>query len=169
MAAQRNIVLIGMPASGKSTVGRLLAERLRRPFVDTDTVLEQRHGVSLADLLQTCGLDGFVAREEQAVLELDVRGAVIATGGSVVYGERGMAALREHGTVVLIDCPLQVLARRLGDPAARGMVIAPGQTLEELLQERLPLYRRYADITVVCDAEPEVVVEEVIEALGEAG
>lgn len=169
MAARRNIVLIGMPASGKSTVGRLLAERLRRPFVDTDTVLEQRHGVPLADLLQTCGLDGFVAREEQVVLELDVRGAVIATGGSVVYGERGMAALREHGTVVLIDCPLQVLARRLGDPAARGMVIAPGQTLDELLQERLPLYRRYADITVGCDAEPEMVAEAVIEALGEAG
>lgn len=157
MRAQRNIVLIGMPASGKSTVGRLLAERLRRPFVDTDAVLEQRHGMPLAELLQACGAAGFVAREEQA---LDVE---------VVYGGRAMSALREHGIVVLIDCPLPVLARRLGDPAARGMVIAPGQTLEELLQERLPLYRRYADITVGCDAEPEAVVEEVIEALRESG
>lgn len=169
MRAQRNIVLIGMLASGKSTVGRLLAERLRRPFVDTDAVLEQRHGMPLAELLQACGAAGFVAREEQAVLDLDVQGAVIATGGSVVYGGRAMSALREHGIVVLIDCSLPVLARRLGDPAARGMVIAPGQTLEELLQERLPLYRRYADITVGCDAEPEAVVEEVIEALRESG
>jgi shikimate kinase len=152
-----NIVLIGMPAAGKSVVGRLLAERLGRPLIDTDRVLEQRHGLPLSELLRRHGLDRFIELEEQALLALDVREAVIATGGSVIYGEQGMQALRAGGVLVFLDVPLETLERRVGDPAARGMVIEAGQSFADLYQERLPLYRRYADLTVAGEGDPQQV------------
>lgn len=160
-----NIVLIGMPAAGKSAVGKRLAVRLGRPFIDTDDVIEQEHGKSLARLLRERGLDGFIALEQRTLIALDARDAVIATGGSVVYAEQGMQALRRHGRLVFLDCPLELLASRVGDPAARGMVIDPDQTLAQLYAERLPLYRRYADLTVSCEGDVEQVTAAVAAAV----
>lgn len=158
-----NLVLIGMPAAGKSTVGRLLATRLARPFVDTDAVLAARTGRALPELMRREGLSGFRQREEEAVLALTDERAVIATGGSVVYSAPAMQRLRERGWVVFLDVPLAELSVRVGDPRARGMVIAPGQSFAELFAERRPLYRRYADVCIDCSGlAPAAVAERVL-------
>ncbi len=161
-----NIILIGMPAAGKSTVGRLLATRLQRTFVDTDQLMEQRCGKSLAALMAEVGLTGFRAVEEQTLLEVNASDAVIATGGSAVYSEPGMRALSRQGKVIFLNCALEVLASRVGSPRARGMVIAPGQSLADLYRERLPLYMRYADLQIDYRTEaPEEVARQILAAL----
>ncbi|ABI56266.1 shikimate kinase [Alkalilimnicola ehrlichii MLHE-1] len=167
MTPDQSLILIGMPAAGKSTVGRRLAARLQRPFIDTDAVMEARCGQSLQALMAERGVEGFRAAEARVLCDLQpAEPAVIATGGSVVYAARGMAALRRLGTVVFLDCPVAVLAHRVGDPVARGMVIAAGQSLAALHRERLPLYRRYADHTIACDDDPpEVVAGRVLRVL----
>lgn len=164
--SKSNLVLIGMPAAGKSTVGRLLAARLDRPFLDTDALIEASYGMRLSQLIAERGLEGFRQAEEATLMALEAQDAVIATGGSVVYSERGMAALRDLGLVVFLHCPLSVLAARVGDPAARGMVIEPGQSFAELYGQRLPLYRRHADVEVTCsDLPPQGVAERVLKAV----
>ena len=162
--AKTNLVLIGMPAAGKSTVGRLLADRFRCPFIDTDEVIESNHRKRLYQIIEERGLPGFRKAEEEALLTLDVHDTVIATGGSVIYGDAGMRALREQGVVVFLNTPLAVLSERVGDPTARGMVIGPGQTFPELYAQRLPLYRRYADIEIAAGDEPPAVVAERVRA-----
>lgn len=154
MMRKRNLVLIGMPASGKTTVGRRLAERLRRPFVDTDQWIMDAHGMRLRDIIAERGLDGFRAVEEAALIELDADDAVISTGGSAVYSAPGMQALRQNGRTIFLDAPLELLSARVGDVTARGMVIAPGQSFAELYAERRPLYQRYADLTVAVGDDP---------------
>lgn len=155
-----------MPAAGKTTVGRWLAEHFRSPFIDTDEVIESLHGKRLYQIIEERGLAGFRRAEEEALLGLDVHDTVIATGGSVVYSDAGMRALRAGGVVVFLNTPLDVLSRRVGDPTARGMVIGPGQSFAELFAERQPLYRRYSDLEIACDdAPPEDVVERVLAAL----
>mgnify|MGYP001116934469 CR=1 FL=1 len=161
-----NLVLIGMPAAGKTTVGRLLAQALGLEFLDTDELIERVNGKKLHEIIAERGLAGFRATEEAALLGLDVKRTLIATGGSVIYSEPGMRALRRLGPVAFLNCPLPVLSRRVGDPTARGMVIAPGQSFAELYEERLPLYRRYADVEIDCDElPPEVVARRVRAAL----
>jgi shikimate kinase len=145
---RRNLVLIGMPGVGKSTVGVLLAKATGRDFVDTDVWIQAREGAGLPELLARHGRAGFLALEERHVLDLDAESTVIATGGSVVYGERAMAKLRAGGLVVHLALSLRELEARLGSLAARGVVIDPGQDLATLHAERLPLYRRFADATV---------------------
>ncbi len=155
-----NLVLIGMPAAGKTTVGKQLAARLRRPFIDTDRVLEERTGIDLAALMAAGGPEGFRQAEEQMLLGLTAAGSVIATGGSVVYSEPGMHALRALGPLIFLHCPVESLAARVGDPALRGMLVAPDQSFEALFSERLPLYRRYADIEIsTAHCTPGQVVE----------
>lgn len=164
--SKTNLVLIGMPAAGKSTVGHLLAEHFRCPFIDTDEVIEANHGKRLYQIIEERGLPGFRQAEEQALLGLDVHDSVIATGGSVIYGDAGMQALRRQGVVVFLNTPLPVLSARVGDPTARGMVIAAGQSFADLYAQRLPLYRRYADIEIDCDDLPSVkVAQRVLAAL----
>lgn len=154
-----------MPGAGKTAVGKVIAQRLGRDFIDTDDLLERHSGRPLAELLQTHGRNGFRALEEAMLLALQARNSVIATGGSVVYSEPGMAALRRLGVIVFLDCPLDVLEHRVGDHAARGMVIAPEQTLADLYREREPLYQRYAELVVWSVGEVEQVAEAVVEAL----
>jgi shikimate kinase len=144
----RNIVLIGMPGVGKTTIGKRLARSLDRTFVDTDRVIEEREGASLQQIIARVGLDGFRRIEEDSVAALDCRASVVATGGSVVYGERAMTHLSAHGLLVWLRLPLAILERRVGDPDARGMVRAAGQTLASLASEREPLYARWADASV---------------------
>lgn len=165
-----NIVLIGMPASGKSTVGVLLAKRLRKSFVDTDLYLQQRCGQSLAEILASGGNAHFRALEEEAILGLDCTDTVIATGGSVVYSARAMEHLRSLGVVVYLRAELEELAERIGDLDARAVVRAAGQSLASLFAERAPLYARYADVVVpVGGADQQAVVERVVRLLDEWG
>ena len=166
MNGANNIVLIGMPAAGKSTLGVLLAKATGRSFLDTDVHIQAREGRTLQRILAQEGVAGFRRIEEQGVLALECRDTVIATGGSVVYGEGAMEHLKAGGIVVYLQLPLSVLARRIKDFARRGVVMSADQTLADLLAERDPLYRRYADVTVDCRARThEEVLGRVLETL----
>lgn len=145
-----NLVLIGMPGAGKSTLGVLLAKRTARDFVDTDVLLQARAGRSLQAILDADGIDAFRRIEEETVLSLQCRNTVIATGGSVVYGEAGMRHLRAAGVIIYLDVPLAVLEERLQDLPERGVVGLAGRRFAELYAEREPLYRRWADVRVAC-------------------
>jgi len=166
VADDRNVVLIGMPGAGKSTCGVLLAKVTGRPFIDTDVWIQSLEGCRLQEIIDGRGLAAMRAVEEQRVLELDVRGHVVATGGSVVYSEPAMRHLKEAGEVVFLQVGVGVLHERLGDAAERGIVRAPGQSFDDLYAERLPLYRRYADHTIDCNGlDHEGVVAAMIKAV----
>ena len=167
LTANRNVILIGMPGVGKSTVGVLLAKRLGFAFIDTDIYIQVREGRSLQAIIQAHGADEFCRIEENYILSLAVGSHVIAPGGSVVYRPNAMAHLKANGFTVHLDIAVECLMRRLDDIDARGVVIAPGQTIEGLFAERRPLYIRYADVTVVTDGlTPDQVVGHVLAALG---
>lgn len=144
-----NIILIGMPASGKSTVGVILAKLLGFDFIDTDLLIQRREQQRLSEIIATRGLPAFLAAEEAACLSVQPSHSVIATGGSVVYSDAAMRHLKSLGTVVYLAVDYQTLEGRLHDIQGRGVVLCPGQTLEELYAERVPLYQKNADITVV--------------------
>lgn len=143
-----NIILIGMPASGKSTVGVILAKLLAYDFVDTDLLIQRREGKPLSAVIEERGIDGFLAAEEAAVLSLKAENTVVATGGSVVYSEAAMKHLKRGGRAIFLDVDYETLHKRLTDIRGRGVVLRDGQTLRELYDERLALYRRYADAAV---------------------
>lgn len=149
-----NIVLIGMPGVGKSTVGVVLAKKLGYAFVDADLVIQSREGKLLHEIIAEQGVEGFWRTEEAVGESLDVRRAVIATGGSAVYGERAMAHYRQIGTVVYLSLPLEGIRERLGDLTERGVTLRDGQDLDGLYEERQPLYEKFADVTVDCDGLP---------------
>ena len=144
--ALSNIVLIGMPGCGKSTVGVLLAKALGMDFVDTDVVFQAKEGRKLQRIIEEIGIDAFLKKEEEAILDLALDRTVIATGGSVVYGERAMKRLHENGVVIYIRLPYAEIERRLSNLATRGVTLREGQTLYDLYQERIPLYENEADI-----------------------
>lgn len=146
-----NIVLIGMPSSGKSTVGVVLAKAMGYRFVDSDLVIQDRTGLLLSEIIDGQGLEGFNRLENEINASLDCRKAVIATGGSVVYGREAMEHLKAIGTVVYIELPFAVLRERIGDLTKRGVSIRVGQTFRDLYEERKPLYEKYADITIHAD------------------
>ena len=143
-----SIVLIGMPGSGKSTVGVLLAKEMRKDFVDTDLLIQTRTGRALQEILDGDGVEGFLAQEERTILEFAPSGQVVATGGSVVYSRASMEHLARKGICVYLDCTIQALEGRLSNLDSRGVVRAPGQTIEHLLAERDPLYRTWARLVV---------------------
>ena len=164
-----NIVLIGMPGAGKSTVGVVLAKKLGYGFVDSDLVIQERCGKLLHELIEERGVEGFWKLENEVNSSLDRRRSVIATGGSAVYGAEAMEHLREIGAVVYLKLPCGEIAERLGDLNARGVTLRPGQTLQELYEERVPLYEKYAHVTVECDGKMlrEIVTEIAAEAFAE--
>jgi shikimate kinase len=162
-----NVVLIGMPGAGKSTVGVVLAKRLGLAFLDTDVLLQARTGRRLQQLINLDGLPAFRRLEEELLLRLAVRKTVIATGGSAVYSEAGMAALRRRGKIVFLDLPLPALERRVRDMDSRGLVIDPGETFTDLYLRRLPLYRRWAEGVVEGEGKSvEAVAAEIAAWLG---
>ena len=166
-SADSNIVLIGMPGVGKSTIGVLLAKATSRNFVDTDVVIQRRHQRRLQDIIETEGMDAFKRLEERALLDLNVRGHVIATGGSVVYSHPAMTHLKTSGVVVYLKLPFELLESRVASLDVRGVVREPAQTLADLYRARRPLYERYADLTVDCTGlTHEEVATAVMEALG---
>ena len=140
--------MIGMPGCGKSTVGVLLAKALGFDFVDTDVVFQAKEGMKLQRIIDEIGIDAFLKREEEAILGLSCDKTVIATGGSVVYGERAMKHLHKSGVVVYIRLPYQEIEKRLSNLATRGVTLREGQTLYDLYLERIPLYEREADIVL---------------------
>ncbi len=147
---KKNIVLIGMPGAGKSTVGVILAKRLGFDFVDTDLLIQSRTGLRLQEVIDTQGLPRFREIEEQTLIDLDAQNSVIATGGSVIYCPKGMAALATKGMFVYLQVPLIDLEQRLADMGQRGLVMHKGQTLAHLYQQRTPLYQKYAQLTQDC-------------------
>ncbi|MEN8189441.1 MAG: shikimate kinase [Thermodesulfobacteriota bacterium] len=169
MASKKtNIVLIGMAGAGKSTVGLSLARCLGRPFVDTDDLISSSRGSTLQETIDREGVETFRRYEEQVLLEVSLRDHVIATGGSVIYSERGMAHLRSCGTVVYLDLPLEVLQARVDNVDGRGLVRSPEQSFAELFEERQPLYGQWADLTIDCSGKSvDEISHEITTALGE--
>lgn len=145
---KNNLIFIGMPSSGKSTLGRLLAKELDRPFLDTDDVIRRINGCELHEIMDRDGLDGFLQREVEAICTVDVDNTVIATGGSAIYSPAGMDHLKKIGKVIYVAISYETLEKRVGDPHLRGVVIAPDKTLHDLYDERVPLYEKYADLTL---------------------
>lgn len=143
-----DITLIGMPGSGKSTVGVLLAKTLGFQFVDTDLIIQQREGALLQDILDSRGVEAFLDCEEAAIRTLDCARTVISPGGSAVCRAGAMDHLKALGRVVYLHVPLAELERRVSNITTRGIAMAPGEGLADVYAQREPLYRRYADLTV---------------------
>lgn len=145
-----NIILTGMPGSGKSTIGVLLAKALGYQFLDVDLVIQEREGALLQEILNTRGTQAFLEAEERAVLSLDCRHTVIAPGGSAVCRDGAARHLSALGLMVYLNVPLEELTRRIRNMSSRGIAMEPGQTLADVLAYRDPLYRKYADLIVDC-------------------
>lgn len=143
-----NIILIGMPGAGKSTVGVVLAKVLGYHFIDSDLLIQEQEQCLLKDIIERDGLEGLIAIEEQVNSRIQAEKSVIATGGSVIYGTRAMEHLREIGVVVYIRLEYKTIKKRLGDIRQRGVVLREGQTLKALYEERCPLYEQYAHIII---------------------
>ena len=157
-----NIILIGMPGSGKSTCGVLAAKALLKNFFDTDLLLQNIEGKRLQDIINENGIDYFNEAEENAILSLDIRGTVIATGGSVVYSEKSMEHLKKLGRVIYLHLDYDTMADRIKNITTRGVVLKEGHTLLDMYNERLSLYEKYADDTIICD---NLSVEDVVTSI----
>ncbi len=144
----RNVILIGMPGCGKSTLGVVLAKSLGFDFLDTDLIISKNCGKKLQTILDEDGIERFLQLENQAGISLCCKNTVIATGGSMVLSADAMTHLKSIGLVVYINVMLDVLKRRITNMKTRGIVFKKGETLEDIYRERTPLYKRYADITV---------------------
>lgn len=157
-----NIILIGMPGCGKSTVGVVLAKSIGYDFVDSDLVIQKQMKETLSQIIEDDGLDEFISIEERINSQINVSDSVIATGGSVVYGTKAMEHLKSIGIVVYLKLSYESIKSRLGDLAKRGVVIKEGSTLLDLYNERIPLYEKYADIILECEGkEIREIVEEI--------
>lgn len=146
-----NIILIGMPGCGKSTVGVVLAKALGMDFIDSDLLIQRSRNMRLHQIIEQVGDEGFRAIENKVNAGIDVDNCIIATGGSVVYGTEAMEHLRAIGQVVYLALEYEQVEERLGDLHARGVSMKPGQTLRDLYNERTPLYEKWAHHTIPCD------------------
>ena len=144
----RNIILIGMPGVGKSSVGVVLAKILGYRFLDSDLVIQEQEGKLLHEIIEEKGLEGFLEVEDRINSTITCEKSIVATGGSAVYGEAAMNHFKEIGTVVYLKSDYETIVERLGDLKARGVAMKEGQSLRELYDERCPLYEKYADIIV---------------------
>ncbi len=161
-----NIVLIGMPGSGKSTVGIILAKLISFNFVDTDVLIQISQGRTLQDIVDTEGYMALREIEERILLKLDCFDHVIATGGSAVYSHVAMTHLKSNGVVVFLNVELPILESRIHDFATRGLAKRPDQSIEDLFEERFVLYTKYADVTIECkDFTQEEVCEDIISSI----
>lgn len=145
---KNNIILIGMPGVGKSSVGVVLAKVMGSQFVDSDLIIQEQRGKLLKDIIAESGIDGFIEIENNVNSNINMENTVIATGGSVVYGKKAMEHLKAIGTVVYLKASYEEIHKRLGNLEGRGVVLKDGQDLKALYNERTPLYEKYADIIV---------------------
>lgn len=143
-----NLILIGMPACGKSTMGVVLAKTLGMSFIDTDLLIQQEEGEKLQKIIDERGMEAFLAIEERVLSQVKADNAVISTGGSAVYSKTAMEHLKSIGKIVYICLSLEEIQRRLKNIKTRGIAMKPGETLEDLYNKRVPLYEQYADITL---------------------
>jgi shikimate kinase len=166
MLKDDNIILIGMCGVGKSTVGVLLAKALSRYFLDTDVYIQAIENKGLQEIIDEKGLEEFCKIEESHVLCIDVKNAVIATGGSVIYSDRAMKHLAKNGVIIHLDLDYDLIEKRVTNIDSRGIVMAKGKTLKSLYNDRHPLYQKYADITINCGTlNHDEVVSAIIKAL----
>jgi shikimate kinase len=162
----KNIILIGMPGVGKSTVGVVLAKHMGYHFLDSDLVIQEAEGKLLHEIISEKGTQGFLEIEDSINAAITADRTVIATGGSAVYGRTAMQHFRDIGKVVYLSLPYKELEERLGDLHERGVALAPGQTLCELFEERKPLYEKYGEIVIDCSQKQiREIVAEIVEKL----
>lgn len=147
-AQPENIILIGMPGAGKSTLGVLLAKAVGYDFIDTDLLIQRQAGMTLGDYLHNYGYQALRRLEAQVIQRLDSASTVVATGGSAVYSDEAMCHLKASGYVVYLQCALDVLDGRIASMSDRGIAAPSGQTLADVQAERIPLYEHFADLTV---------------------
>lgn len=160
-----NVILIGMPGSGKTTVGTYLSELIGYGYIDSDSVIVAREGMRLSEIIEQKGTEAFLDIEAKVNSEICASRCVIATGGSVIYRERALEALKKIGKVVYLQVSYEEIDRRLGDLKARGVALKEGFTLRDLYNERVPLYEKYADVVVCLDG---LTVEQSAKAVEEA-
>lgn len=158
----KNIILIGMPGAGKSTVGVVLAKKLGYAFMDVDLVMQAKEGKLLHEIISERGVEGFWQVEEEVNESIQADRTVIATGGSAVYGDGAMAHYKTIGQIVYLSLPLAQIRKRLGNLDERGVTLRAGQDLTALYEERIPLYEKYADITVNCE---NLSIREIVEKI----
>ncbi len=163
-----NIILIGMPAAGKSTIGVLLAKSLLKAFVDTDLAIQTEYGCALSDIIEKEGTDAFLRIENDIICALRYRSSIVATEGSAVYGEEAMRHLKKDGIVVYLELSLGEIEKRIGNIHTRGVAMKNGDSLAELYVEREPLYNKYADVAVNCEGlTAEECVEKIIDRVNQ--
>ncbi len=146
-----NVILIGMPGSGKSTCGVVAAKLMLKNFFDTDLLIQNIEGASLQDIIDNKGNDYFQEAEEKAILSLDIQGTVIATGGSVVYSQKAMEHLKSLGRIIFLNIDYEHMLSRISNLSTRGVLIKNGETLKDMFDERLPLYEKWADDVINCN------------------
>lgn len=157
-----NIILIGMPSSGKSTVGKALAKTIGMNFVDTDRLIEKRENMKLQEIINLHGNDYFGKVEETVLIDFEEDDCIVATGGSAIYYEDAIKNFKKNGIILYLEVTFETVLERLNNIKTRGVTLKKGQTLEDLYKERVPLYEKYADITVKAD---EGTVEETIKKI----
>lgn len=160
----KNMIFIGMPAVGKSTVGVVVAKRLGYRFIDTDLLIQEREGKLLKEIIEEKGIEGFLEIEDRVNAEVEAEKSVISPGGSVVYCENAMKHYKEIGTVVYLQISFDIINRRLKNAKNRGVVLKDGQTFRELYEERTALFEKYADVTI---CEDELSLEETVDRVME--
>lgn len=162
----KNIVLIGLPGAGKSTIGVILAKTLGMRFIDTDILIQENTGRILQTIINEDGTEAFLKTEEKNILGLNVTNAVIATGGSAVYSSHAMEHLKSDSIIVYLNISFDEMKRRLRNIKTRGVVMIPGQNLRDMVNQRIPLYEHYADIAIDCSYDDfENVVEKVVKKI----
>lgn len=163
---EKNIILIGMPASGKSTVGVILAKELKYGFSDTDLLIQTKTDQTLTEIIDERGNEGFLKLEDEILSEIDVKGHVIATGGSAIYGKNAMENFRRNGVIVYLKAGYDTIEKRLNNIETRGVAMGKDETLKDIYYKRIPVYEKYADVTVEVDGlNVEQTVQKIIGSL----
>ena len=162
---KENIILIDMPGSGKSTCGVLAAKALLKNFFDTDLLFQGLEEKRLQDIIDDDGIEYFLSAEERAILSLDISATVVATGGSVVYSDKSMEHLKKSGKVIYLHLSYDTMVDRIKNITTRGVVVKEGDSLEDMYNERLPMYQKWADVVINCDNNTvEQTVEKIVKA-----